>query len=77
MGAFTLANIGEDLHTNFGGLAADYRGRSSISFVEYLKKLVDLRVADDQINLSGEEDPFLRTYGRNLPFVTFYRRACI
>jgi hypothetical protein len=69
--------IVEDLHTNFGRLAAECRGSSSISFVEYLKKLVDLRVADDQIDISNEEDPFLRTYGRNIQFLTFYRRACI
>jgi hypothetical protein len=69
--------IVEDLHTNFGRLVPEYRGSSGISCVEYLKKLVDLRVGDDQIDISAEEDPFLRTYGRNIQFVTFYRRACI
>jgi hypothetical protein len=69
--------IVEDLHTNFGSLADQFRGSSSISFVEYLRKLADLRVADNQIDISKEEDPFLRTYGRKIQSLTFYRRACI
>jgi hypothetical protein len=69
--------IVEDLHTNFGSLADQFRRSSSISFVEYLKKLVDLRVADNQIDISKEEDAFLRTYGRKIQSLTFYRRACI
>jgi hypothetical protein len=69
--------IVEDLHTNFGGLADQFCGVSSISLVEYLKKLLDIRVADDQIDISRLEDPFLRTYGRNIQYLTFYRRACV
>jgi hypothetical protein len=69
--------IAEDLHTNFGSLATQYQGTSSISFVDYAKKLIDLRVADDQVVISNEEDPFLRTYGRNIQFLIFYRRACV
>lgn len=51
--------------------------RSSISLVEYLKKLVDLRVADDQINLSDEEEPFLRTYGRNLAVCYIFQKSLL
>lgn len=69
--------IVEDLHTNFGNLALQFGRTSSISCVEYLKKLVDLRVADDQIDILDQEDPFLRTYGRNVQSITFYRRACL
>jgi len=69
--------IAEDLHTNFGTLADQYQGSSSLSFVEYSKKLLELRVGDDQVAISNEEDPFLRTYGRNIEFVTYYRRACL
>jgi hypothetical protein len=69
--------IVEDLQTNYGNLEADYRGVSSISCVEYLKKLVDLRVSDDQFDISQVEDPFLRTYGRSMRTITFYRRACV
>ena len=69
--------IVEDLHTNFGELGDSYRGTSRISMVEYLKKLVDLRVGDDQIDIRDQEDPFLRTYGRNIHSLTFYRRACV
>ena len=39
--------IVEDLQTNYGALADRYRGVSSISCVEYLKKAVDLRVGDE------------------------------
>jgi hypothetical protein len=69
--------IVEDLQTNYGNAAETYRGVSSISCVEYLKKLVDLRVGDNQIDIASEEDPFLRTYGRAMQTITFYRRACI
>jgi hypothetical protein len=67
----------EDLHTNFGDFTPHYRGVSSISCVDYLQKLVALKVADDTVDISAEEDPFLRTYGRAVEFITFLRRACI
>jgi hypothetical protein len=38
---------------------------------------LDLFVADDQIPLTNLEDAFLRTYGRSVQFMTFYRRACL
>jgi hypothetical protein len=69
--------IVEDLHTNYGNMAAQYRGYSKISFVEYAKKLLDLRVGDDQIPIAEEEDQFLRTYARNIEFLTFYKKACV
>jgi 23S rRNA U2552 (ribose-2'-O)-methylase RlmE/FtsJ len=67
----------EDLQTNYGTLAASYRGVSTISCVEYLKKLVDLRVADGQIDISEQEDAFIRTYARSMRTITFYRQACV
>lgn len=69
--------IVEDLQTNYGAMEEHYRGVSSISCVEYLKKLVDLRVADDQIDIQKQEDAFLRSYGRAVNAITFYRRACL
>jgi hypothetical protein len=69
--------IVEDLQTNFGTLADEFRGSSRISFVDYLKKLVDLRVADDAIDIAAEQDPFLRTYGQNIQSVTFYQGGCV
>jgi hypothetical protein len=69
--------IVEDLQTNFGPMIPHFQGVSITSCVEYLKKLVDLRVADDQIDISKEEDAFLRTYGRAIQFMAFYRRACL
>ncbi len=56
--------IVEDLETNFQRLEPKYRGNASISCVEYLKKLVDFRVADSDLDISREEDAFIRTYAR-------------
>jgi hypothetical protein len=67
----------EDLHTNFGALQPHYCGISSISCMDYLQKLVALKVADDQLDVSAEEDPFLRTYGRVIESITFLKRACV
>ena len=69
--------IVEDLQTNYGAMLERYQGVASITCVEYLKKWLDLRVADDQIDISKIEDAFLRTYGRAILFMTFYRRACL
>ena len=68
--------IVEDLQTNYGTMQADYRGVASQSCVDYLKRAVDLRVADDQLDIAREEDAFLRTYARHMN-LTFYRRACV
>ena len=67
----------EDLQTNYGAMEADFRGYASISCVEYLKKLVDYRVADVELDIAGEEDAFLRSFGRGVDFIAFYRRACL
>ncbi len=69
--------IVEDLQTNYGAMAADFRGVATTSCAEYLKSWVDLRLADDQLDIAAVEDPFLRTYGRNADTITFYRRACL
>ena len=69
--------IVEDLQTNYGSLQDNYRGVASVSCVEYLKSLVDLRVAGNQVDMSQVEDAFLRTYGQNIQFITFYRHACL
>jgi hypothetical protein len=69
--------IVEDLQTNYGEMLAAYRGGSSITCVDYLKKWLDLRVAGNQIDISKVDDSFLRAYGRAIEFMTFYRRACL
>lgn len=69
--------IVEDLHTNYGSLSPTFRGASSISCMDYLKKLLDRRVAGEQFDAAGEEDAFLRTYAPNIRFITFLRHACI
>lgn len=69
--------IVEDLQTNYGSLKYAYKGVSSYTCVDYLKSWLDLRVADDQLPLDQVEDAFLRTYGRAIQFMAFYRRACL
>ncbi len=69
--------ICEDLQTNYGIHIPEYRGVASLSCVEYLKKIVDLRVGDEIINIALEEDAFLRTYGRYISLITFFRHACM
>lgn len=69
--------IAEDLQTNFPSMAGDYQGVASISCLEYLKKLVDLRVGDEKIDISKEEDAFLRTYGRAMASINFSRHVCL
>jgi hypothetical protein len=67
----------EDLHTNYGSLSPTFRGASSISCMDYLKKLEDRIVADEQFGAAEEDDAFLLTYARNIRFITFLRHACI
>jgi hypothetical protein len=69
--------IVEDLQTSFGNMQQDFRGVSNISCVEFLKKLTDLKVAHKQIDISKEEDAFLRSYGRKIRSITFYRESCL
>ncbi|WP_284946760.1 hypothetical protein [Acidisoma cladoniae] len=67
----------EDLQTNYGPMAADYQGHATISCMEYLKQLVDLRVSHGQTDIAKVEDPFLRTYGRSVGFMVFTQHACL
>jgi hypothetical protein len=67
----------EDLHTNFGSMQKDFRGVSNITCMEYLSRLVDLRVAGDQVDIGMEEDAFLRTYGRSIDCISFARGVCL
>jgi hypothetical protein len=67
----------EDLQTNYGGMAAGYRGIATISCMEYLKKLVDLRVSNAETDIAQVEDAFLRTYGRSVGFLVFTQHACL
>jgi hypothetical protein len=67
----------EDLHTNFGELASQFQKVATKSCVAYLKDLADLCVADDTIDLSKVEDPFLRTYARNVGMICFHKHCCL
>lgn len=69
--------IAEDLHVNFPQHAAAYQGVASFSCVDYLKRLVELRVADGELDIDAVEDSFLRTYGRHVDSITFVKHACI
>ena len=67
----------EDLETNYGSHVDRYRGRATFSCVEYLKRLVDYRVADSYLDIKAEEDAFLRTYGRSVFTITFFKHLCL
>ena len=67
----------EDLQTNYGEMEAKYRGSATHSCMDFLKRWMDLFVGDDLIDIGDLEDPFLRTYGRAIDFMTFHRRACV
>jgi hypothetical protein len=67
----------EDLQTNFGEMGKHFQGVATESCVDYLKRLLELRVADEQLDITHEEDPFLRTYGRTIELMIFYRHACL
>jgi len=69
--------IVEDLQTNYGSMQIGFRGDSTISCVDYIKKLVDIRVADTKIDVAEEGDGFLRDYGRKVDSITFYRESCL
>lgn len=67
----------EDLQTNYGAMLTKYKGAASESCVEFLKRWMDLCVADEEIDLRGVEDSFLRTYGRSIEYMSFHRRSCV
>jgi len=69
--------IVEDLQTNYGSMQAAYMGVAGSSCVECLKAWLDLCVGDEQVPITGIEDPFLRTYGRSIKSMTFHRHACL
>lgn len=69
--------IVEDLQTNYGTYVEKYRGVASYSCMDYLKRLVDLKVADLRANLREEEDAFLRTYAPLVDSILFGRHCCI
>ena len=66
----------EDLQTNYGDFAKDYRGVASAPCVKFLKRWLDYHIADSALPLAEEEDAFLRTYGRGACTIAFYRRLC-
>ncbi len=69
--------IVEDLQTNFGEMLERFRGVSSITCVEYLKRWQDLLIGALQINIDEVEDAFLRTFGRKVRTIAFHRHVCL
>ena len=67
----------EDLQTNYGSLAATYRGVATSPCVDMLKRWLDLTLADEELPLDEVEDAFLRTYGRSASMLVFRKRACL
>jgi len=66
----------EDLQTNYGDMAKDYRGVATTTCVDFLKRWVDYHIGDTMMPNQNEEDAFLRTYGRGARTIAFYRRMC-
>ena len=67
----------EDLQTNFGRLAAEYRGVANESCMAYLKKWADLLVGHEESGIEFIDDPFLRTYGREIYYISFFRHMAV
>ena len=68
--------IVEDLQTNYGEMAAQFKGDSPISCMEYLKRLVDVRVGDSlDCVLAG--DTFLSAHKDEIDVLVFYRHSCL
>ncbi len=69
--------IVEDLYFAYGEAGKAYRGNARFSCADYLKRLIDYRLADFTLPIEREEDAFLRTYGRSLRSIHVFRRACL
>jgi len=67
----------EDLQTNYGVFEEKYRAGAACSCMEFIKRWLDLHVADDVTPLNSIEDPFLRTYARAATAFNFNRRLCL
>lgn len=67
----------EDLQTNYGEMAAQYRGTAQTSCMHFLKLLADRVVEGSSGNLSVEEDPFIRTFVPRIRQIVFSRHVCL
>ena len=67
----------EDIDTSFGDYEKQYKGNSTISAMEYLRKINDYVVADAKLNIAAEEDAFIRTFARATEFIAFHRRTAV
>jgi SAM-dependent methyltransferase len=67
----------EDIHTSFGGYIQTYGSNSSISTFQYLQKLTRYAVADSQLDIRSEEDPFIRRFAHATEFIAFHRRTAV
>jgi hypothetical protein len=67
----------EDLQTNFGSMQDRFRGVSEISCFDYLKRLAEIRVGNEQIDLSKEKDVFAKSYAGQMKNIIFYQKACL
>jgi hypothetical protein len=67
----------EDIDTSFGAHAKTYRGNSSVSAFQYLQKMAEYTVADTQLDIATEEDPFIRMFARATEFIALHRRTAV
>jgi hypothetical protein len=67
----------EDLDTSFGQYAKTFNGSSTVSAFQYLNKLAEYTVADVQLPIAAEPDPFIRTYAPVTEFIALHRRTAL
>lgn len=67
----------EDIHTSFGEQGYPFKGSASISAFQYLSRLVEYTVADEFLDIDGEDDAFIRSYASHVESVTFYRHTAV
>lgn len=67
----------EDLDTSYGSYIAEYQHGATESAARFLQRMTDYMVGDAVLDISREQDPFIRSYARRLEFITFARRTSI
>ena len=67
----------EDIDTSYGGYAETYRGSSQISAASYLQRFTDCMVGDVALDLSDQQDAFIRSFARKTEFIAFHRRTAV
>ena len=67
----------EDMDTSYGTYIPSYSGTGGISAAKYVQKVADYMIADEALDISVEDDEFIRRFARRLEFIAFSRRTCV